>query len=85
MTFHLKEPITCKIGFGDDIWTYECLEFNLLGYANIKEEAFEMFNENFAVIWDNFAKEEDIKLADDAILFKNKLLDIVSDIVYQRS
>ena len=75
--FVLSHPIPVTEEWSEGLWQYENAELGLLGYSTSKDEAFEVFQLDFASSWDNIAQESDDALAPDAQRLKKALLDLV--------
>lgn len=79
-TFVFNNPInfTIEQEIGYYVINYEYLD--ILAYAKSEEEALENFNIEFDMLWDSYALEEDDNLTYDAILLKQKLLQMVKEV-----
>jgi hypothetical protein len=79
--FILRRSVSCKPNFEDGLWSCECEEFGLYAYAETLEETLIEFHEDFAVIWDCIALEDDARLTLDAQSLKQRLLKLVKKVI----
>jgi hypothetical protein len=79
----LKHEIACSVAKEDHfiVITYEPL--NIRAYAVSRDEAIKDFNEEFILLWDEYAEADDRQLSADALLLKKALKDLVAEVVQQ--
>ncbi len=75
--FILLHEIACDVRKEDSLIIIEYEPLKIRAYSFSREEAIKDFEEEFALIWDNYAKEEDANLTSDAIALKKLLLSLV--------
>ena len=75
--FHLAHPIACVIEKQDDLLFSEDANLGIIAYGDSREEVIREFSEEFAVLWDVIAQEEDNLLTQDALSLKRKLIKLV--------
>lgn len=75
----LRREIACSITKEEHfiVITYEPL--NIRAYAVSRDEAIKDFNEEFILLWDEYAETDDRNLSSDAILLKKLLRDLVQE------
>lgn len=76
-TFHLAHPIACVIEKQDDLFCSEDTNLGIIAYGETREEVIREFSNEFDVLWDVIAQEEDDLLTQDALLLKRYLLQLV--------
>ncbi len=75
--FHLTHPIACVIEKRDDLLFSEDANLGIIAYGESREDVIREFSEEFAVLWDVIAQEEDNLLTQDALALKGKLMKLV--------
>ena len=75
--FHLAHPIACVIEKQDDLLYTENASLSIIAYGSTREEVIQEFSDEFATLWDVIASEEDDKLTHDALILKNKFIELV--------
>jgi hypothetical protein len=75
--FYLAHPIACVIEKQDDLLFSEDATLGIIAYGDSREEVIREFSEEFAVLWDVIAQEEDNLLTQDALSLKRKLIKLV--------
>lgn len=78
--FILSHEIACDVRKEDSLIIIEYEPLNIRVFSFSRDEAIESFNEEFALIWDIYAKEDDDNLTEDAKLLKRHLLTLVKEI-----
>lgn len=78
--FVLSREIACDVRKEDSIIVIEYEPLKILAYNFSREEVIKDFAEEFAFIWDNYAKEKDRNLTLDAISLKKSLKSLVKRI-----
>jgi hypothetical protein len=61
----------------DDLLFSEDATLGIIAYGDSREEVIREFSEEFAVLWDVIAQEEDNLLTQDALSLKRKLIKLV--------
>ena len=88
----LKEPLKCLCTRGPstehkgkDVWTYECtaISGSWISVEYDQQEAWDVFNEEFIFMWEEYACESDDKLAPDAIKLKQLLLNLIDMVIVE--
>jgi sulfur transfer complex TusBCD TusB component (DsrH family) len=77
MTLHLAHPIACVIEKQDDLLFCEDAHLGIIAYGDTRKEVMREFFNEFAVLWDIIAREEDSLLTADARLLKRRLTELV--------
>ena len=75
--FHLAHPIACVIEKQYDLLFSEDANLGIIAYGETREDVIREFSEEFAVLWDVIAQEEDNLLTQDALSLKRKLIKLV--------
>jgi len=75
--FHLAHPIACVIEKQDDLLYTENTSLSIIVYGSTREEVIQEFSDEFAILWDVIASEEDEKLTLDALVLKRKFIALV--------
>ena len=78
--FLLSHEIACDVRKEDSLIIIEYEPLNIRAYSFSREEAIKDFAEEFALIWDYYAKENDANLTSDAISLKRILLSLVREV-----
>jgi hypothetical protein len=78
--FVLKERIGIQETYEGDRWVHRCEPLGILAYGRSREEASEVFCEEFACCWEEIACEDD-NLTADALELKNRLRSLVNDAI----
>ena len=77
ITLHLAHPIACVIEKQDGLFFTEDAHLGIIAYGDSREEVLREFSNEFAVLWDIIAEEEDSLLTEDARLLKRRLIELV--------
>lgn len=75
--FHLIHHIACVIEKQDDLFYSEDTNLGIIAYGETREDVIREFSNEFEVLWDVIAQEEDNLLTQDALLLKRYLLQLV--------
>jgi hypothetical protein len=78
--FELSHEIACDVRKEDSLIIIEYEPLNIRAYNFSREETIKDFAEEFALIWDAYAKEKDNNLTSDAITLKKYLLALVKEV-----
>ena len=78
--FRLAHPIACVIERQDDLFFSENTNLGIIAYGETREDVIREFSEEFAVLWDVIAQEEDNLLTQDALSLKRKLIELVKKV-----
>ncbi|MDZ4164387.1 MAG: hypothetical protein U1C55_04600 [Smithellaceae bacterium] len=76
-TFHLVHPIACVIEKQDDLLFSEDTNLGIIAYGETREDVMREFSNEFEVLWNVIAQEEDNLLTRDALSLKRKLIELV--------
>ncbi len=77
-TFTLVHPLKCKVHRDDNgLIVIECDELRIRSYAYTREEAENLFYEEFCYMWHEYAEADDTELSQDAIELKKVFCDLV--------
>jgi hypothetical protein len=74
---YFYEPILVKMYKENDLWICEYPHCGIIGHHKDMITAWFEFQQDFCLIWFEYAKEDDDKLTTDAIALKKKLRDLV--------
>lgn len=75
--FELLVPIEVEVEPSSEGWILYYEDLYILIFAKTIEKCIEEFHEYFGVLWEEYVKEIDEKLTEDACEFKRKLLKMV--------
>jgi hypothetical protein len=75
--FLLNRPVEVKIANSVDGWSFESKPLSILAFGRSKQEAFDSFAEDFAVLWDAIAESPSESLARDAVAVKRAFQQLV--------
>ena len=75
--FHLTHRIACVIEKQDDLFFSEDTNLGIIAYGETREDVIRAFSNEFEVLWDVIAQEEDNLLTQDALLLKRYVLQLV--------
>lgn len=78
--FILKKPIRILPDVMDGVWVHGYEPLGILAYGRTRSGSLEAFRMEFAVLWDEYAQEEDENLTDDAQELKRAINDLVSSV-----
>ena len=74
----LRHEIACGVSREDDLHIVEYEPLGIRAYADSREAAIASFNEEFVVLWDEYASAPDEALSRDAIGLKQRLNELVA-------
>ena len=80
-TFVLHHPITCVPDFRNGLWVYECEVLGLHSYHESRTQAFNGLHAEFALIYDEYAMEDDAALAPSGLKLKEALKRLVKEVL----
>ncbi|GAB7387109.1 hypothetical protein BSNK01_09450 [Bacillaceae bacterium] len=75
--FQLHEALQVFIDHEEDQWSLECEHLGIRVFGERFETVLEAFYEEFSMLWDEYALEEDNRLTLDAVKLKNRLVKLV--------
>ncbi len=75
--YNLKEKLDCNVAFEDDNYILTNELFDITVWGDTREEAENAFCFTFSALYQNFAKESDDKLTEEAKTIKERLLQLV--------
>jgi hypothetical protein len=78
--FILKKPIRILPDVMDGVWVHEYEPLGIIAYGRTRSESLEAFRMEFAVLWDEYAQEEDENLTDDAQELKRAINELVASV-----
>jgi len=78
--FELNHEIACDVKKEATLIILEYEPLNIRAYNFSREEAISDFSEEFAVLWDIYAKEEDRNLTSDALELKKLMRNLVKEV-----
>jgi hypothetical protein len=79
--FNLREPIHVTVSLEDGLWEYQADALGIESFGWSKASAESSFFEDFAVVYDQIARESDDRLTPDAIALKHAFLDVVDSVI----
>jgi hypothetical protein len=74
----LRHEIACGVSREDDLYIVEYEPLGIRAYAESREAAIRDFNEEFILLWDEYAATLDEALTSDAIDLKRRLVELVT-------
>ncbi|MCD6326727.1 hypothetical protein J7M28_04130 [bacterium] len=80
-TFILRHPVTCVPDFRNGLWVYECEALGLHSYDESREQALNDLHAEFALIFDEYAIEDDSALAPSGLRLKEVLNQLVKEVI----
>ncbi|WP_410508118.1 hypothetical protein RSJ42_15225 [Methanosarcina hadiensis] len=78
--FHLNREVILKISFSDGYWEGSCEELGIFVASTNPEECIRDFQEEFYVLWEEYANEDDENLTADARELKYRILGLVKGV-----
>jgi hypothetical protein len=79
----LNKRLDCQVGFEDEMYVIQNLEFDITAWGDTREEAEYSFGFTFHSLYQNFALEKDEKLSKEAKSLKINLLNIVKKVIHE--
>lgn len=77
--FSFAEPLQCEMRCEDGLWIIECESIHARAYDTTREGALVALCGEFAMLWDEYALEDDSRLAPDALEIKRRLLELARE------
>ena len=78
--FLLNQELRCRVSAEDSLWVVEYKPLGIRACGSSQEDAVAEFNEEFAMLWDEFRHAPDSSLTRDAIALKRRLTDLVREV-----
>ena len=75
--FALNSPLRVSISHREDLWLAENDRLDIIAWGDTRAEAVSAFHEQFVVLWDEFAEEDDAALSRSAISLARVLKSLV--------
>lgn len=77
-TLMLHHEIACDVSIEDDLYVVQYEPLGIRAYADSREDAVAAFNEEFILLWDEYASAPEERLTPDAIRLKRLLVELVT-------
>jgi len=77
--FILSEPLQIKISFEENLWILTNEKLDIYAFGEDFSEAWENFQEDFYIVWQEIAQEEDSKLESKAKKLKQEMIELVGN------
>lgn len=81
LTFDLSKPLLCEVAYEDKYYFIKNDELNISVWGESREDVEEAFRFSFYSLYINYYSEEDSNLTGDAIILKQKLHELIKNIV----
>ncbi len=69
----LRSPVRCLSARQEDMWVFECPEYDLSAFSADRAEALQQLHEGFAFLYYGLVNEPDDALTPDALRLRDKL------------
>ena len=80
LNYVLNEKLNCVVDYEDENYTIKNELLDITVWGDTREEVETAFAFSFHALYENFVKEEDVKLSSESKILKNKLLKIVKTV-----
>ncbi len=81
-SFQLNREISLQLSFSEGWWEGICEELNIFVSSTDPEDCIRDFQEEFYVLWEEYANEDDENLTADARELKYKILELVKGVEF---
>jgi len=81
-SFQLNREISLQLSFSEGWWEGSCEELNIFVSSADTEECIRDFQEEFYVLWEEYANEDDENLTADARELKYKILGLIKGVEF---